>query len=81
MKTIWYGFGSMLCIVSFLCRLGTTLNRVSILVNHVNTFFSNLDDNYYKGVQCGHFSKLLFRFEAFTRITEPLSHFSNAGVD
>lgn len=81
MKTIWYGFGSILCIASFLCRLGTTLNRVSILVNHVNTFFSNLDDNYYKEVQCGRFPILLFRFEASTRITESLSHFRNAGVD
>ena len=53
---VWVQKYTAHCFVS--CRLGTTLNRVSILVNHVNTFFSNLDDNYYKNVQCGCFSNL-----------------------
>lgn len=33
-------------------RLGTVLNKVALLVNQINTIFSNLDDDYYRHVQC-----------------------------
>lgn len=51
------------------------------MVNHINTFFSNLDDNYYKNVQCGRFLNLLYRLEVIAGAAESLSHFGNAGVD
>lgn len=36
----------------FVTRLGTVLNKVALLVNQINTIFSNLDDDYYRHVQC-----------------------------
>lgn len=69
------------CMVLVLSRLGTTLNRVSILVNHVNTFFSNLDDNHYKNVQCRRISNISSRFKAIARFARLQSHFGNAGMD